>query len=321
MLRKSFLKNVDKKSYSTKTKNSLLLGLASLVWGIAFVFQQIGGQSIGAYTFNGLRMLLGSGVVFLATRVFDRIGYSHKPANKSETKRLWLTGIACGIFLSIASNLQQVALVLGVQTGKAGFLTAVYILLVPIIGIFLHKKCPWNVWAGVAIALVGLYFLCIKGTFSLETADILLLLCALGFSIQIVIIDRFGNAVDSLRLSSIQFLVVGVTTAVPAIIFEVIPYEGGFSAWIMQFASLNNWISILYMAICSCGIAYTLQIVGQKGLNPTIASLIMSLEAVFSLLSGMFFLKQTPDAREIIGCCLMFTSICIAQVNFSRKKI
>ncbi len=304
---------------NTQARNSLLLGFAAIVWGISFVIQQIGGMALGAYTFNGTRMLIGAAAVYIAVLFLDKAGYTHKPKNKQEDKKLWLTGIACGIFLSVATNLQQVALNTGVAPGKAGFLTAVYILLVPILGLFIGRKCGWNIWIAVGVALVGLYFLCINGEFVLQFGDLLLLSCALGFSIQILIVDKFGKDVDGLRLSVIEFLVTGVSTMIIAVFTEIIPFDGGFVGWISQFASSKIWLSLLYMGLGSCGIGYTLQIIGQKDLNPTLASLIMSLESVFSVIAGFVFLKTEMTTREIIGCVLMFAAICLAQINFRKK--
>ncbi|MGI6072080.1 MAG: DMT family transporter [Lachnospiraceae bacterium] len=300
--------------------NSFLLLLAAIIWGISFVTQQIGGQLLGAYTFNSLRLLIGALVVYIAALILDKAGYSQKPANKAENKRLWLTGLGCGVFLAIGTNLQQLALNSGVSTGKAGFLTTMYILIVPIISLFFGSRCGWNVWVGALIAAIGMYFLCMSGSFSLETPDLLLLGGSLGFACQIVVIDRYGGQVDSLRLSCVQFLISGVLSLIPALIFEMIPFAGGLTAWLVQFASGKIWISLLYMGIASCGVGYTLQIIGQKGVNPTVASLIMSLESVFALLAGLVFLKQLLSGREIFGCCLMFIAICLAQINFKRRK-
>ena len=303
-----------------KLVSSGILFLASLFWGISFVTQSVGGKQIGAFTFNGLRLLLGALALFLITRFSDNWGISKKPETKEEKRLQFTTGLLCGIFLCIATNLQQVALNLGASTGKAGFLTAVYILLVPIIGLFFKQKCGWNVWISVAIALVGLYFLCVKGDFIFSLPDILLLLCALGFSIQIIIIDRRGARVDSLRLSGMQFLVAGVITMVPAVITEIIPYEGGLSAWISLWSSGSLWINFLYMGIMSCGVSYTLQIIGQKGLEPSIAALIMSLESVFAALSGWIILHEKMSLKEFIGCVLIFLSVILAQLSFEKKK-
>ena len=311
-------------SFENKNKKLICSGilfLASLIWGISFVTQSLGGKALGAFTFNGARLLLGALMLFLITRFSDRLKLSRKPVTREEKKLQFTTGLLCGIFLCIATNLQQVALNLGASAGKAGFLTAMYILMVPLIGLLFKQKCGWNLWVAVGVSLVGLYFLCFKGAFSFETPDLLLLLCALGFSLQIIVIDRRGQKVDSLRLSGMQFLVAGVITMVPAIIFEIIPYEGGFSAWLSLWSSGSMWVNLLYMGIMSCGVAYTLQIIGQKGLEPAVAALLMSLESVFSALAGWVLLHEVLSVRELIGCVLIFAAVILAQLPFKRKRV
>lgn len=301
-------------------RSSGILVLASLIWGISFAFQSMGGKALGAYTFNAARLLLGALMLFIITRFSDNWGISKRPITKAEKKLQFTTGLLCGIFLCIATNLQQVALNLGSAAGKAGFLTATYILMVPLICLIFKQMCGWNVWVAVAIAVVGLYFLCMQGEFSFSMPDILLLLCALGFSLQIIVIDRRGQQVDSLRLSGMQFLVAGVITVIPAIIFEIIPYEGGFMAWGNLWSSGSMWLSLLYMGIMSCGVAYTLQIFGQKGLQPAIAAVLMSLEAVFSVLFGWIILGEKLSGRELFGCLLIFIAVILAQLNFGKHK-
>ena len=300
-----------------KAAGTLALLAASLFWGISFVTQSVGGKQLGAYTFNGFRLLLGALVLFIITRFSDRFGLSRKPVTREEKRLQFSTGLLCGIFLCIATNLQQVALNLGASAGKAGFLTAMYILMVPLIGLLFRQKCGWNVWAAVGLALIGLYFLCVKGEFVLETPDILLLLCALGFSLQIITIDRRGSRVDSLRLSGMQFLVAGVITLVPALILEILPYPGGFSSWISLWNSGSLWINFLYMGIMSCGVSYTLQIIGQKGLEPSLAALLMSLESVFAALSGWIILGEKMTGKELAGCAVIFGAVILAQIRFS----
>ena len=310
-------KNINRK---TQLKSSGLLLLAAVVWGISFVTQKIGGDLVGPFTFNGLRMLLGSGAVYIAILVLDRFNISHKPANRQERKTLWKAGFLCGIFLFLASNLQQVGLSFDISSGKAGFLTALYIVLVPILGIFFHKKCSWNVWAAVAVAVVGLYFMCITESFSISLCDLLFFGCALCFAFQIIWIDKYTDIVDGLRLSCIEFLITGVLTMVIALFTEIIPFEGGISGWLAQFSTWKFWFSFLYMGLMSCGIGYTLQIFGMRGLNPTIATLLMSLESTFALISGIVFLNQKISLREGIGCAIMFIAICLAQINFKKSK-
>lgn len=294
--------------------------LASLIWGVSFVTQSVGGKALGAFTFNSARLLIGALMLFIVTRFSDRFGLSRRPVTKEEKVLQFTTGLFCGIFLCIATNLQQVALNLGASVGKAGFITAMYILMVPLIGLFFRQKCTWNVWVAVAIAIAGLYFLCVKGEVRFSTPDILLVLCALGFSLQIIVIDRRGARVDSLRLSGMQFLTAGVITMIPAVIFEIVPYKGGLPAWGELWTSGSMWINLLYMGIMSCGVAYTLQIIGQKGLEPAIASVIMSLEAVFSALSGWIILHERLSGRELLGCLLIFIAVILAQLSFKAKR-
>lgn len=302
-----------------KLKGTVSLLLATLFWGISFAVQSVGGKQLGAFTFNGLRLLVGALVIFFLTRVTDRFGISRKPETTEEKKKQFTTGLLCGIFLCIATNLQQVALNLGASAGKAGFLTAMYILMVPLIGLLFRQWCGWNVWVSIAVAICGLYFLCVKGPLVLSSPDILLLLCALGFSIQIMIIDRRGMDVDSLRLSGMQFLVAGVISMIPAVIYEIAPYAGGFSGWLSLFRSGSLWFNLLYMGIFSCGVSYTLQIIGQKDLPPSLAALIMGLESVFAALSGWVFLKESLSARELVGCILIFSAVIFAQIRFRKK--
>ena len=188
------------------TRNSILLLVTAAVWGAAFVAQTVGGQTIGAYSFNCVRCIIGALVLIPVMKFLDKKDLSpRKPQTKEDYKLLIKGGICCGVALCISTNLQQVGILMGASAGKAGFLTAVYILLVPILGLFLHKKCGINIWFAVALALVGLYFLCMQDKNGFQPADLLLLCCALGFSIQILFVDYFSPKVDGVRLSMIQF--------------------------------------------------------------------------------------------------------------------
>ena len=298
---------------------TILLFVAALVWGVAFVFQSIGGEILGAYSFNAARMYMGGLVVLICTVTFaDRIGISKRP-EPGLARRQIIVGIVCGIFLALGTNMQQIAMNAGASTGKAGFVTALYIVIVPILGLFFKNKPGINVWLSVVLALVGLYFLCIHGDFILSTGDLLLMCGAFGFALQIITIDQFGRDLDGLRLSGLQFITCAVISTILAIIFEIMPYDGGFSAWLSLFSSGKLWISLLYMGIFSCGLGYTLQILGQQNMNPTIASIIMSLESVFSALSGWIILNQTLSGRELIGCVLMFAAVVLTQIKFKSK--
>ncbi|MBP5249347.1 MAG: DMT family transporter [Lachnospiraceae bacterium] len=301
-------------------RSSLLLALTAVIWGIAFVAQTEGGNAVGPFSFNFVRFVIGSAVLVPVIKVLDRTGLSHgRPVTKEDRKKLWKYGLLVGIALFLAANAQQLGIHFGAQVSKAGFLTALYIIMVPILGLFVKKKCGWNIWIGVAISIVGLYFLCMTGGFGFKLMDLALLASAFLFSIQILMIDEFSPKTDPVRLSSIQFLVCGVLSGIPAVIFEVGP--SGFGAWIDSFKGWNAWIPILYAGVMSSGVAYTLQVVAQPGLNPAVASLIMSFEAVFGALAGWIILKQTMSMREIAGCVLMFIAIVIAQLPLPSRKI
>ncbi len=303
-----------------KAKNFLFLTVASVIWGLAFVAQSSGGNAVGAYSFNSIRNLIGSAVLVPVMLIFDKIGISHKPQTSSERKYLWFGGIVTGIALAVASNLQQLGITMGTTTGKAGFLTASYIILVPVLGIFLKKKCPVNVWFSVVLALIGLYLLCMVDSFNLTFPDLLLLLCALTFSIQILCVDHFAPKVDSVRFSSIQFLTCGLVSAIPMFFLEMGTSSQSIQAWASAFSSWDAWLPILYAGICSSGIGYTLQVFGQKDFNPTIASLLMSLESVFSLIGGWIFLNQRLSSRELVGCGIIFIAIVFSQLDFRGRR-
>ncbi len=237
-----------------------------------------------------------------------------KTSISKERRTLLAGGFACGLVLFIASNLQQMGLYMGSAAGKAGFLTACYMLIVPVLGLFFHKKCRLNVWAGILIAAVGLYLLCIRGDFSIQFSDILLLFSALGFAVHILVIDAFTERVDGVRMSCIQFWVCGVLSAFPMFFADMKHSVAGIVAWSKAFEDPTVWIPILYAGVLSCGVAYTLQIVGQQGVNPTVASLLMSLESVFSVLAGWVILGQALSRREILGCILIFGAVVLAQI-------
>ncbi len=301
-------------------RNSFLLILTAFIWGIAFVAQSAGGDAVGPYTFNCIRSLIG-GIVLLP--VIKLLDYFHltkqKPKTKKEKKNLIAGGIACGMALALASNLQQMGLYLGSSAGKAGFLTACYILIVPILGIFLKKKCSINIWIGIVIAVIGLYLLCIHGDFSIQLSDILLLLCAFSFAIHILVIDHFTVLAEGVRLSCIQFFVCGGLSSIPMFFMDMGHSSSGIQAWIPALLNPSAWIPILYAGVLSCGVAYTLQIVGQQGVNPTVASLLMSLESVFSVLAGWVLLGESLSPRVLLGCVLIFGAVILAQIPNKSK--
>lgn len=290
-------------------RNSLLLLLTALIWGVAFVAQSVGGDAVGSFTFNGVRSLIGSAVLlpviyFLDSQKKRELGEKKFQAEKGDQKTLLTGGICCGIMLCIASNFQQFGISF-TTVGKAGFITAMYILIVPVLGLFMKRKVGVKVWAGVVLATIGLYMLCMTSErLTLSRGDLLVLICAGFFSLHILIIDHFSPKVDGVRMSCIQFFVCGVISMIGAFWFEA-PDLG---------AILAGWLPILYAGVLSCGVAYTLQIVGQKNMDPTVASLILSLESVFSVLAGWVILHQTLSIRELAGCVLMFLAIILAQL-------
>ena len=290
-------------------KSSLLLLLTAFIWGVAFVAQSVGGEAVGCFTFNGVRSLIGAVVLlpviyFLDAQKKKELGEEMFLEQKGDKKTLLLGGICCGVMLCIASNFQQFGISF-TTVGKAGFITAMYILIVPILGLFMKKKVGIKVWLGVVLATIGLYMLCMTSeSFSLSKGDFLVLICAGFFSLHILIIDYFSPKVDGVRMSCIQVFVCGVISTAIAFIFE----NPSFSA------ILSGWLPILYAGVLSCGVAYTLQIVGQKNMDPTVASLILSLESVFSVLAGWVILHQTLSVRELFGCVLMFLAIILAKL-------
>ncbi len=272
---------------SKTTRNTILLLVTAMIWGTGFVAQSTGGDAVGAFSFNCLRSFVGAAALLPVIFAADRAGLSRrKPADKDGKKQLWIGGVCCGAMLFIASNFQQVGITMGTPAGKAGFLTACYIIIVPLLGIFLHKKCTWNIWLGVVITVAGLYLLCINGTLKLQASDVLIIICALCYAMHILIIDHFSPLVDGIRMSCIQFLICGILSGVLMFFVDMEHSVSGIAAWAPALASADAWMAILYAGICSTGIGYTLQIIGQEGVNPTIASLVMSLESVFSVIAG-----------------------------------
>lgn len=292
-------------------KSSLILLLTATIWGVAFVAQSVGMEYIGPFTFNAIRCVLGGLVlipVILVLKKKKEIGAENQ--EKEDKKTLWTGGIACGVILCIASNLQQFG-IMEASVGKSGFFTALYIVMIPVIGIFIGKRPEIKLWFCVALAVVGMYLLCMKdGSFTIERADIMLLLCALAFSFHILVVDYFSPKVGGVKMSCIQFFVCGVLSAV-GMLFTETPDISNIQA---------AWLPLLYAGLLSCGVGYTLQIVGQKGINPVIASLIMSLESVISALAGWVILGQVLSPKEILGCVLMFVAIIITQIPIGNKK-
>ena len=314
-----------------KLRNTFFLLLTAMIWGAAFVAQSVSMDYIGPFTFICLRSVIGG--LFLIPVIIVLDGIRKKSQNESadvvnsenilhnieteekqrlswKNKQLIESGIVCGFFLFFANCFQQT----GIQyttVGKAGFITTFYIIIVPLIGLFFKKYCGILTWIGVVIALAGLYFLCITQKLTIQRGDALILCCSVLYAGQILAIDHYNPFVDGVKMSCIQFLTGGVLGAVFMFLFE-----NPSLAMILSAAG-----PILYTGIMSTGVGYTLQIVGQKGLNPTVAALILSLESVFSALSGYVFLHQVLTIRELIGCALMFIAIVLAQLPDIRRKV
>lgn len=309
-------------------KHSLLLLLTAAIWGFAFVAQSVGMDYVKPFTFNGVRSAIGA--LFLVPCIFlfqkhsnsttsfvQELGNAsatklnspaHETSPSAQTvrnkKNLLLGGICCGIVLAAASSLQQIGISY-TTVGKAGFLTAIYIVLVPILGLFLKKKCSPFVWISVGLALVGLYLLSVTDGFdSIGKGDLLLIVSSFLFAVHILVVDYFSPRCNGVALSCIQFFVCAIVCLIPALLFE----HPSFSS------ILDAWAPILYAGVFSCGVGYTLQIIGQKGMNPTIASLILSLESTISVLAGWLLLGQTLSARELAGCGIVFVAIILAQL-------
>lgn len=299
---------------------SFLLVLTAFLWGTTFV-AQVEGNSAGPFVFTCLRSFIATGFLFGLVKVLDRLGFSSKrPKSKKEKKTLWIAGILCGTALAFGNNLQQLGIALGTSAGKAGFLTACYLFIVPILGIFLGKKCSVKIWICVAIALVGLYLLCIKENFSFELCDSVTLLCAIAFAVQILVVDKFVGIVDNVRLSCIQFLVVGILSAFPMFFADMGASLQGIKSALEVYSHTEAWFPLLYAGILSSGVAFTLQIIAQNKIRPTVASLLMSLESVFAVLAGCIVLGERLSAKEAVGCILIFAAIVLAQIRFERKS-
>ncbi len=300
---------------NTKTRNSLLLFLTATIWGLAFVAQSVGGRQTGPFTFNGIRTILG-GIVLIPYIMFNDRKYKNNGNNedkdKASLKTLITGGILCGIILCIAGNFQQMGLIY-TSVGKSGFLTSLYILIVPVIGIFLKKKCPAKIWICILVAIAGLYELCLAGSssFSFNKGDLMVMVAAIFFSFHILVIDYFTPKVDGVKMSCIQFFVCGIITVILMFVFEK-PDPAALATVI---------VPLLYAGVLSCGVAYTLQIIGQREVEPTVACLIMSLESVISAIGGFLILGQKMTVNETFGCMLIFGAVVAAQIpSFSNNK-
>jgi drug/metabolite transporter (DMT)-like permease len=289
-------------------KGCLILALAALIWGVAFIAQSVGMDHVGSLTFTFCRSVLAVVVLFPITLLLGK-----KPMGRAfgyGDKKLLMGGSLSGVFLFAATACQQIGLELGTKAGKAAFITALYIVFTPLAGIFFGKKAGLPAWLGVALGGVGMYLLCMTGETGIERRDLIVLLCAVLFTGQILVIDRFSSEVDCVRMSCVQFAVASVLSGIAMLIFEE-PRMG---------AILDCALPILYAGVLSSGVAYTLQIVGQKYADVTPATLTMSLESVFAAVAGWILLHERMNAPEIAGCVLIFIAIVVAQLPEPQRR-
>ena len=294
--------------------SSFLMLIAAAIWGFAFVAQKEAAH-VPSFTLVFARSLLGTVFLFFLIMILDRVKKNGRRLVSRKgldfTKTELVGGVACGIVLSLASVLQQSGINDGTDAGKAAFITALYVVLVPVFGLVLKRRAPINAWISVGIAVIGFYLLCIKGDLTLEFSDALVLLCAVVFTMHILVIDHFSPRCDGVRMSCVQFAVVTVVTFVSALILEspIEPAVIGSAIW-----------PIVMLGIGSSGIAYTLQIVAQRNVNPAVASIIMSLESVFGVVGAAILLGEKMTTREYIGCAIVFAAVILSQLDFSSLK-
>lgn len=300
-------------------KNSLIgsafLALAAIIWGSSFVAQTTGAEHVGPFTFIAMRSLLGSVALLPVIFVMDIFkkkskGSEYQKMNKADYKYLLVGGGVCGVVLCAASCLQQLGIDGGTAPGMAAFITALYILLVPIFSVVLGKKIRPVIWVCVGVSILALYLLCVKEGGRVQGSDLYVLACAVCYAVHILVIDKVSPKLDGVRLSALQFFVAGVIAFVIMLLTEEVTFEN------LKAAAP----SIAYSGIMSSGIAYTLQILGQQKTEPTIATMIMSLESVFGVLTAMVVLLQVPTVRETLGCILMFAAIIVAQLPEKKKS-
>ena len=288
-----------------RLRANILLLLAALFWGSTFAAQRVAAGTIAPFPFQGIRCLLGAALLYLAVPAFDRFGQKRTWRSRA----LWTAGLLCGLCLFSATNLQQFGISLGTTAGKSGFITALYIVLVPVFGVFLRRRSGALVWISVALAVAGLFFLCMDESFSLATGDFVTLLCAVCFAVHILLVDRVSPGVDPIRLSCIQFLVCGLLSCAASCLTGL-PTAAQIAA---------SWFPIVYAGVFSSALAYTFQIIAQRDTNPTVASILMSTESVFAVLSGWLVLGERLTGRESLGCALMFCAVLLSQLPDRRK--
>ena len=289
-------------------KQVILPLITSFIWGSSFVAQSLGAGKVGGFTFTAARSIPAVLVLGALVLILRRVRHEEK-YTPQQKKDLLEGGLVCGIFLTLGTNLQQFGIA-DTTAGKAGFITALYVVLVPVFGLFFKRKVSVPTWIAVVLSVAALYLLCIKGDFSLAPGDLLLLVCALCFAVHILVIDHFTAYCDGVKLSCLQFLFAAIISAVCTFIFEPLDMP----------AILSCALPLLYVGIFSCGVGYTLQILAQKDSNPTVVTILLSLESVFAVIAGAIILKQQMSVREYIGCVVMFAAVVLAQIQFPEKK-
>lgn len=314
--------NSKNSNFKKQIRGSVMLMIAALIWGSAFVAQSEGMDYVEPFTFASVRFFIGSIVLLPVISLMKKKetgngnlleGYDKSTGIKGFIKKhsLLITGsIFCGIALTAGTNFQQWGIKYVSSVGKAGFITTLYIILVPIFSLFIGKKVRPLIWVALAFAVSGLYFLCVTERLTFELLDILLIMCAVFFAVQIMVVDHYVDRVNPVALSSLQFFIVGIISGICMLIFEKPTISGIIAA-----AG-----PILYAGVMSSGIAFTLQVVAQKDLDPTLASMIMSLESVVSVLSGFLLLNQKLSIREGVGCVLMFIGVILAQLPEKKNN-
>lgn len=286
-----------------KAGSALLLVTASLIWGVAFVAQSAGMEFVGPFTFTAVRSIVAAIALIPCFLLFDRLGWS----NRSDRRATWKAGVILGVLLFFGQNLQQSG-ILYTSVAKAGFITSLYIVLVPIFGFLFHKRVHPALWLCAAVAILGLYFLSIRDDFTISSGDLLVLGCALVYAFHILVIDKYAGQADVVRMSCIQFFVCGALSLIPSLLLEspTLP------------AITSAWLPILYAGVMSGCFSYTMQMLGQRNIEPTAASLLLSPEAVFAALAGWVLLGQTLTARELFGCALVMVAVVLSQLPWSK---
>jgi len=299
-----------------KTRANLLLLLTAMIWGCAFVAQDVAADVLKPMSFNGSRMLLAALTLVPLVCFTDRravrsgTGMAWKQMDKAQRKTLVVGGLCCGVMLALGSIFQQIGLTLGTGAGKAGFITALYIVLVPLTGLFIGKKLGKLVWIAVVLSVIGLYLLCMTGSFTLDPGDGMLIICAACFCGHILVVDYFSRRTECIKMSCIQFFTTTVICLAGAFLFEKPTWE----------AVRICAIPLIYAGVFSGGVGYTLQILAQRDAEPTIASLLMSLESVFAVLAGWVLLGDALSLRELAGCVMMMGGIVLAQLPSSALE-